>query len=329
MQRKTDEKIAILLLLVTALLAFDVTKSSDNTVIIYTPLEEFRSEELNRQLKEQFPDLSVQIMYMSTGNTAAKISIEGESTDADILIALDTAYMEKINEHLASPYEYSHLEYLDEFRSKEKNYLIWDREAGSIILNTDVLEKNKLPVPQTYEDLLDPVYKNLIAMPDPKSSGTGYFFYKSLVNQWGEEKALEYFDRLSSNVKQFTDSGSGPIKLLTQREIAVGFGLTFQGVDAVNNGNPFQLLTPEYGAPYYLTGVGMLKGREKNENVVKVFEYIVNDFLVYDKEHFCPDIILKGQKNYIDHYPDDVPYADMEGIDNAEEKERLLNLWRH
>lgn len=321
------KKITIILLLITFFLLFDVTKSSSNTVIIYTPMEQFRSDELKKQLNEKFPDLSIHIMYMSTGKTAAKISIEKESTDADIIMALDTAYMEKIDDYLEFPYPYSHLEYLPEFSSTEKNYLIWDRETGSIIVNTDVLEKNDLPVPYTYEDLLNPIYRNQIAMPDPKSSGTGYFFYKSLVNQWGEKKTLEYFDRLAPNVKQFTESGSGPIKLLIQKEVAIGMGLTFLGVNEKNNGNPFEILTPEYGSPYFLTGVAMVKGR--NKNATRVFEYIVNDFLIYDKEYFCPDAVLKDQKNYIENYPQDVSFADMSGIDDTDEKERLLNLWKY
>ncbi|MEG1630213.1 MAG: ABC transporter substrate-binding protein, partial [Erysipelotrichaceae bacterium] len=109
----------------------------------------------------------------------------------------------------------------------------------------DILKKHHLQAPKTYEDLLKPEYKGLVAMPDPKSSGTGYFFYKNLVNNWGEEKTIEYIDKLSKNIKQFTESGSGPVKMLIQGEIAVGLGLTFQGVNELNNGNPFTLSEPE------------------------------------------------------------------------------------
>ena len=90
-------------------------------------------------------------------------------------------------------------------------YVTWERQAGALIINTDVLKKHKLSEPKTYEDLLDRKYYNLIAMPDPKSSGTGYFFFKNLVNTMGEEKALAYIDKLEFNVKQFTESGSGQV----------------------------------------------------------------------------------------------------------------------
>ena len=73
-------------------------------------------------------------------------------------------------------------------------------------------------------------------MPDPKSSGTGYFFYKNWVNLWGDQDALDYVDKLYGNLKQFTESGSGPIKLLRQGEVAIGLALTFQAVSEINDG---------------------------------------------------------------------------------------------
>ena len=57
----------------------------------------------------------------------------------------------------------------------------------------------------------------MISMPNPKSSGTGYMFCKALVNEWGEEKALEYFDKLSENILSYTSSGSGPINALIMK----------------------------------------------------------------------------------------------------------------
>ena len=50
---------------------------------------------------------------------------------------------------------------------------------------------------------------------------------------------------------------------------------------------------------------------------------------LYDKEHFSPEAILKDQKNTIQNYPTHIPYADMNGIEDIHEKERLLDLWKY
>lgn len=322
------KKLFSVLLAVTVIL-FGVTSfHNKNTIIIYSSLEQFRGEELQKQLDEQFPDLEVYVMYVPTAKAAAKISIEGENSDADIVVALESAYLEKVKDNLEKVDDLSDLDYLSDMRISDGKYVVWERQAGSIILNKKIMDKNNIPIPQTYKDLLNPIYKNMIVMPDPKSSGTGFFFYKNLVNEMGDKAALEYFDQLAKNVKAFTESGSGPVKMLIQGEAAIGLGLTFQAVNEINNGNDFEILEPEYGSPYSLTGASVVKGK-KNKDVEKVFRFIVNDFLVYDKENFSPEQILEEQKNNISSYPQNIHYANMKGIEDINEKERLLSLWRY
>lgn len=317
----------VLLVLMFVLLGFQSIHSG-NTIIVYSSMEQFRGEELQKQLNEKFPDKDIYVMYVPTAKAAAKISIEGEKSDADIIVGLETAYLEKVKDSLEYVEDISKVEYLDDMKSSDGKYVIWERQAGSIILNKDVMEKYDLPVPETYEDLLNPVYKNLIVMPDPKSSGTGFFFYKNLVNVMGEQNAMDYIDKLVSNIKSFTESGSGPVKMLIQGEAAIGLGLTFQAVNELNNGNNFEILEPEYGSPYSLTGTSIVKGKRDNPGVEEVFDFIANDFMVYDKENFSPEQVLKEQKNNIENYPQ-WQYADMTGIEDIAEKERLLSLWKY
>lgn len=323
------KKVLYVLIVCAILLVGITTIQNDNAIIVYSCMEQFRNDELQKQLNEQFPELDVYVMYVSTAKAAAKISIEGTGSDADIVVNLENAYMLKVEEHMADVGQYSNLEYEDDMVVESGKYLIWDRQAGSIIVNKTILEKENLPMPETYEDLLDPMYKNLIAMPDPKSSGTGYFFLRNLVNVMGESEAFKYIDELAKNVKQFTESGSGPVKLLIQGEVAIGLGLTFQAVNEMNNGNDFVIIEPEYGSPYSLTSVSMLEGRQSNPDIVRVFEFIANDYMVYDKMYGSPEKVLKVQENGIENYPDNIKYADMTGIDEIEEKERLLAKWKY
>lgn len=324
------KKIVIGLMVITMALLMGI-RSEGNAIIIYSSLEQFRGEELQKQLNEKFPDLKVMVMYVPTAKSAAKIHVEKDQSDADIVVGLESSYLEKIKDQLADISGRSKLPYVEGLgvEDHDNKYVTWERQAGAFIINTDVMKKHNLPIPRTYEDLLDQRYYNLIAMPDPKSSGTGYFFYKSLVNTMGEEKALQYIDDLEYYVKQFTESGSGPIKLLIQGEVGIGLGLTFQGVNQINSGSPFEIVYPPQGSPYSLTGTALMKKSADNEDVNRVFDFIIHDFLLYDKEHFSPEIILKDQKINIKNYPSQIPYADMTGIEDINEKERLLSLWKY
>ena len=321
----------IVLLLITLFFAILADSGSKESIVICSSAEQFRNDELQAQLNERFPEYNIIVMYMATGKAAAKIYAEGSESEVDILLALETGYLNKIKDSLADISGISNIAYTEGL-SPENNgnrWVTWERQAGAIIVNTEILEKYGLEAPATYADLLKPEYKGLIAMPDPKSSGTGYFFYKNWVNTMGQEAALAYVDALYGNLKQFTESGSGPVKMLKQGEVAIGLALTFQAVNEMNDGQPFEIIYPEYGSPYSLTGTAMIAGHEQKEGVQEVYDFIVNEFLVYDKENYSPETIYEGQVNMIPNYPVDIPYADMTGIQDDKEKERLLDLWKY
>lgn len=321
----------IALLAVTLIFTIMTTFGGKENIVICASSEQFRNDELQEQLNEKFPQYNTVVMYLPTGKVASKIYAEEEDSEIDILVALETGYLDKIKNSLEDISGTSRIPYIDGLAPKNNNnlWITWERFAGAIIVNPKILDKYGLEAPKSYEDLLKPEYKGLVAMPDPKSSGTGYFFYKSWVNTMGEEKALEYVDKLYGNLKQLTESGSGPVKLLKQGEIAIGLGMTFQAVNEINAGQPLEIIFPENGSPYTLTGTAIVKGHGNKKGVAEVFDYIANEFIVYDKENFSPEIIYEGQKNNIENYPQNITYADMKGIEDIKEKERLLDLWKY
>lgn len=321
----------IILLVITLIFTGMAHSSNQESIVICASSEQYRNDALQEQLAEKFPQYNIIVMYMSTGKAAAKIFAENSDTEIDMLVGLETGYMNKLKTNLADISGMSKLPYMENVTPADNGnlWVTWERQAGAIIVNNTILDKYGLEKPTCYEDLLKPEYKGLIAMPDPKSSGTGYFFYKNWVNLWGEEGALDYVDKLHANLKQFTESGSGPMKLLTQGEIAIGLALTFQAVSEINEGQPFEIIYPPEGSPYSLTGTAIIEGHQYKDGVKEVFDFVINDFLIYDKQNFSPEIIYEGQTIALENYPEDIHYADMTGIQDDKEKERLLALWKY
>lgn len=321
----------ILLLAITILFSVLAYSGGKESIVICASTEQYRNDSIQQQLHERFPEYNIIVMYMSTGKAAAKVFAEGKDTEVDIVLGLETGYLNKISSSLADISGMSRIPYVDGLTPADNQnlWVTWERQAGAIIVNRDVLAKYGLEAPRTYEDLLKPEYQGLIAMPDPKSSGTGYFFYKNWVNNWGDQATLEYVDKLYGNLKQFTESGSGPIKLLKQGEVAIGLALTFQGVSEINNGQPFDIIFPPEGSPYSLTGTAIVDGHQEKKGVAEVYDYLVHEALIYDKENFSPEEIYEGQINHLNNYPKNIPYADMTGIQDNNEKERLLAQWKY
>lgn len=258
-----------------------------------------------------------------------KLLAEKANTECDISYDLEYAYMEQLDEAgvFADLSDYDRSIYCED-TVVDGNYLIQCRVGGGVILNTEVLAEKGLEEPTCYEDLLKPEYKGLISMANPKSSGTGYMFYKSLVNAWGEEKALAYFDELTPNILQYTSSGSGPVNALLQKEAAVGFGMTSQAVVEINQNAPLKVVYFEEGSPFTLYGQSMIAGKETRKEVKEVFDFLVGTYTHELNKKFFPEQQFKDEVYFVDNYPENIVYSDMSN-NSITEKERLLDLWKY
>jgi iron(III) transport system substrate-binding protein len=317
-------------MLAAAILAAACKKADNTNVVIYTSTEDFRTEHMQQLLKEKFPDYGITLQVLSTGNHAAKLKAEGTRTEADIILNLETGYLEGLQDILADLSSYDLSEFLPELVPSSKKFLPWDKSSGAVVINREKLESAGLPVPASYQDLLDPAYRGLVSMPNPKTSGTGYMFLVSLINAWGEDAAFDYFDGLAQNILQFTTSGSGPVNALIQGEVAIGLGMTLTATQAINSrGAPLEMLFFGEGAPSITTGFGIIKGRETRPVVREVFQFTLERLVRDDKELYCPEPVFKNQPNNIANYPRQIPYADMKGVYDLSLKERLLAKWKY
>ena len=313
--------------------------ASSGNIVIYSSLEDYRIARLETELKAKFPSKSIVVQYLDTGTLMSRLQSEGTFSDCDIQYGIEATNAEKLIENNSklfadlSSYDTSH--YLDNllvYQQRHHLYHIMDKEAGSIILNTKVLKDKGLAEPTSFADLLDAKYKGLIEMPNPKTSGTGYYWFNGLASTWGEEKAISYFDSLSANIKEFTTSGSGPVKALNRDEVAVGLGMTFQAALYANENSNLKITYFEEGSPFTLYTQGIINGKEKKDGVKEVYDYLFDTFTPLDKALFCPETIYKPDyqpASQIPNYPTNVKYMNMKGLFDPDYKTALLDKWTH
>ena len=323
--------IAIFLAACLCIGGFAGCSKQTETVTIYSSSEDFRNEAARKMLNERFPDYEINLVDMDTGTLAAKIAAEGSKTDADIILELESTYLEKVSGSLATLDMVDFSVYEESLVPENHKYVPYYLNSGAIIVDTKALAEKGVPVPTNYDDLLKPEYKGLLSMPNPKSSGTGYIFLLNMVNERGEEAAFAYFDRFAETIsgQGFTTSGSGPVKALVTGEAAIGLGMTFQAVQSINEGSDFEILFFEEGAPWSSYSSAVVAGRETNKAVMEVFDYIVSEITPMDKQLYAPEKIYKDQEITMEHFPKEIPYGEMEGIRDIALKERLLDQWNH
>ena len=194
---KKIKSIAALLVISSFAAMFSGCSNEQKKVVIYSCANDQRIAFMSEKLAEKFPEYDCVVEYQSTSKLSAKLLAEGLNTDCDIVHDLSYLNLDSLDKegYLADISDFDTSLFVDG-ASNSPNYTIEINTAGGILINPDVMKEKNLEYPKSYDDLLKPEYKGLISMPDPKASGTGYMFLKSLVNAWGEEKAFDYFNSL-------------------------------------------------------------------------------------------------------------------------------------
>lgn len=320
----------VALFIAATLAASLVGCAAKKKVIIYTSMEDYRIEYMQKKLDEKFPDYDVVLEYKSSGEHATTLKAAGKNSECDITYNLEYIYAQELADLgvLANLDGISDFSVFVDDMVESTYYLPQEKLSCAIAVNTESLRERKLPAPASYEDLLDPMYKGLISMPNPASSGTGYAFLLNLVNEWGEEAAYEYFDKLSENILSFTSSGSAPVNSLVSGEVVIAFGMTSQTVLKINEGAPLEFLEFEEGAPYAKYAQGVIAGKETDKAVMEVFEYLSTELTMANHQLYFPDTLYKDVKAHVDNYPDDIKYGNMSNYD-YKTKGELLDKWKH
>jgi len=145
--------------------------------------------------------------------------------------------------------------------------------AGAIgfVVNQEAL--GGAPMFESWEDLTDPVYKGLIAMPDPNSSGTAYTIIATLVQIFGEDRAFEILEGLHANIAQYTTSGAAPGQLAGRGEVAIAVQFMHDGVKFALQGFPLTVYAPSEGTGYEIGGLSLIANAPNRDAAIQFIEW--------------------------------------------------------
>ena len=139
--------------------------------------------------------------------------------------------------------------------------------------NSELIAKKKLPVPKTWNDLLNPAFKGEIQVANPAASGTAYTMVATLVQLMGEDKAFDYMKSLHKNISQYTRSGTGSIKAVARGETTVSISFVHDGPGEKMQGFPVETITPAEGTGAEIGSMSIIKGARNLDAAKKFYEW--------------------------------------------------------
>lgn len=307
--------------------------AESKSLTIYTALEDELIDPYLTTYKEQYPDVELNVVRASTGDITARLLAEKDNPQADVVwgtAATSLLTLEDVD--LLEPYAPKGVEKVDaKFKGEGANptWVGINAWMTGITVNNAELEAKGLPVPQSYADLLDPMYKGLISMPNPASSGTGYLTVTGLVQSMGEDAAWEYMDKLHENIGVYTHSGSAPSKLSASGEYPIGIGMEYKGLMMKQEGYPVDVVFPTEGSGWDLEANALIKKDDIKEEAKQFLDWAITEdaMMEYGKNYAITSIEVDNE--IPEGYPAD-PLAQMIDVDlalSAKNRQATLDKW--
>ena len=247
-----------------------ISPASAGELLVYSSTDADNLKYYMDEFQKDYPDIKVNVVRESTGTMAAKMMAEKDNPQADVLFEMAATVALNMEEAgMFHPYTPKGMDEIDQRYVDKEGEVNWVGNygwAGCICWNTVEAEKLGLPKPTKWSDLTNPVYKGLISMPNPNSSGTGFLDVSSWIQIMGEEAAWEYMDNLHSNVAVYTHSGSKPCKQAGAGEFPIGISWPGRAIKIIKAGAPMEMIIPEVGIGWEMQVVAIMKGTKNLED---------------------------------------------------------------
>ena len=244
----------------------DASSEEENVLNVYTALEDEQVTDYLEEFKELHPDVTVNVTRESTGVITSRLLAEKDNPVADVVWGLSaTSLLVLKQEGMLEPYAPEGVDrILPQFKDTDEtpSWVGIDAWETAWIVNKEVLKSHGIDtVPTSYQDLLDPKYKGLIAMSNPASSGTGLLTVNGILTLYGEEEGWNYLDELDKNVAVYMHSGSQPAKETAAGEYGIGISFGYRCLQSAEEvgSDICEAVFPEEGSGWDMEANALIK----------------------------------------------------------------------
>ena len=309
----------------------------ENVINVYTALEDEQVTDYLEEFKEQNPDVTVNVTRESTGIITSKLLAEKDNPVADVVWGLSaTSLLVLAQDNMLEPYEPEGADrILPEFKDSADvpSWVGIDAWETAFIVNKEVLKSKGIDtVPKSYEDLLDPKYKGLIAMSNPASSGTGLLTVNGILSLYGDEEGWDYLDKLHENVAVYMHSGSQPAKATAAGEYGIGISFGYRCIQSAEEvGSEIcEAVFPSEGSGWDMEANALIKKENEKEISKSFLDWAISDNVMKKYATNYPIVATGASDNIPEGYsqnPLDQLIPDMDFNKAAKNRESILESW--
>ncbi|HVZ02042.1 MAG TPA: ABC transporter substrate-binding protein [Dongiaceae bacterium] len=214
----------------------------------------------------------VDVFQATTGKMMARLQAEAANPVADVVISasMDTA-TDFGKQGLLLDYQSPNAAKVPDFL-KSANYVTQGISALAIAWNP----KSGTPKPEDWSDLAKPAYKDLVTMPDPKSSGSAYELVAALAS--APSLGWDLFKSLGENGMIVPGANDQAVTPVLQGAKAAVFGaVDYLAFGQIKKGESLEVVFPKSGTVIAPRPMMILKSSKHPDQAKAFIDYVLSD----------------------------------------------------
>lgn len=272
----------ILLVLATALLASCDTRES---LVIYSPHGKDLLEHYKRAFEEQHPGVDIQWLDMGSQQAYDRVRTEASNPQASLWWgAPQTMFAAAAEQGLLEPYEPSWASHVPaDARDSQDRWYGTFRTPEVIMYNTRTVAPEE--VPQRWDDLLEPRWRDRIAVREPVQSGTMRTIFGAMIARQPDETAgFRWLARLDVNTRTYAADPTQLYMMMARGEAHITlWNLPDAYLQVSRFGHPFDWVIPREGTPVLVDAIAIPRGAPNPERAKQFYEFVTSREALLDQ----------------------------------------------
>jgi iron(III) transport system substrate-binding protein len=252
------------------------------TVVVYSPHGKEMLAAFEKEYESLYPGVDVQWLDMGSQDVYDRVRTERDNPQADIWWgAPASTFARAEDEGLLEEYVPTwHRAVADEFKSTRQCWYGTFVTPEVIMYNNRVVKKEKIP--DDWDDLLAPEWKDKVIIRYPLASGTMRIIYSALIQRELQrtgnlEDGFVWLRRLDANTKTYAaDPTQLYLKIAREEGLVTLWNLPDVVLQVSVNGYPFGYAIPRSGTPLITDCIAIVKGSKHKEEAERFYEFITS-----------------------------------------------------
>ena len=240
--------------------------------------DDITAQALGRSFEQLYPGLKVNVLRTTAQVAYQRITqeIKASAIQCDVLSSTDLGHSVELKAKGAfekyTPENSSKV--LDIYKGYDPDGYYHVTSAGMIGIGYNTAKVKASDAPKNWTDLLDPKWKDNIALGHPGFSGYVGTWALTLRNKYG----WEFFEKLAKSNPRVGRSINDTVTMLNAGESAVaGSGPVGTLLDSLKKGNPLAMVYPTDGTVLIIAPSSIMKGA-KHPNAARLFmEFLLSE----------------------------------------------------